>query len=221
MCNLYSDIPKASGLQILFDLPIEALGNLQPAYRIYPDGSARIVRLNSVGERKLATARWGMPTPPQFITGKADRGVTNVRNTKSPHWRQWLKPAHRCVVPATAFAEPQPIPDAITGKKGNAWFGLAGEENQFAFAGIWTNWTGVRKVKDGPITTDLYAFLTCAPNSVVAPIHPKAMPVILTTPEEIRTWLTAPVDEAMKLQRPLSDGLLRIVPAPAVRVTNT
>jgi uncharacterized membrane protein len=37
------------------------------------------------------------------------------------------------------------------------------------------------------------------------------MPVILTTPEEIETWLTAPTPEALKLQRPLPDGVLRVV----------
>ena len=37
------------------------------------------------------------------------------------------------------------------------------------------------------------------------------MPAILTTPEEVETWMTAPRDEALKLQRPLSDGTLQIV----------
>jgi hypothetical protein len=37
------------------------------------------------------------------------------------------------------------------------------------------------------------------------PIHPKAMPVILTKPDEVETWMTAPADEALKLQRPLPD----------------
>jgi putative SOS response-associated peptidase YedK len=37
------------------------------------------------------------------------------------------------------------------------------------------------------------------------------MPVILTTPGEVETWMTAPVEEALKLQRPLPDGTLRIV----------
>jgi putative SOS response-associated peptidase YedK len=53
--------------------------------------------------------------------------------------------------------------------------------------------------------------LTTEPNSVVAPIHPKAMPVILTTPEEYEMWLSAPVEEALKLQRPLPDDMLEIV----------
>jgi putative SOS response-associated peptidase YedK len=37
------------------------------------------------------------------------------------------------------------------------------------------------------------------------------MPVILTTHEEYETWLTAPIEDAMKLQRPLPDGALKIV----------
>jgi len=45
----------------------------------------------------------------------------------------------------------------------------------------------------------------------VKPIHAKAMPVILRTEEEWKTWLHAPVEEAIALQRPLEDGaLLRV-----------
>jgi putative SOS response-associated peptidase YedK len=46
---------------------------------------------------------------------------------------------------------------------------------------------------------------------MVAPIHSKAMPVILTTAGEIDAWLTAPNEVALQLQRPLSDDALRIV----------
>jgi putative SOS response-associated peptidase YedK len=46
---------------------------------------------------------------------------------------------------------------------------------------------------------------------LVGTYHPKAMPVILMTPEEIEQWMTAPPLEALRLQRPLPDDALMIV----------
>ena len=55
---------------------------------------------------------------------------------------------------------------------------------------------------------DIYASLTTEPNAVVAPIHAKAMPVILIAQDEIETWLSAPWEKAKALQRPLPDESL-------------
>lgn len=79
------------------------------------------------------------------------------------------------------------------------------------FAGLHTEWTSVRKLKEGEVTADLFGFQTCPPNAEVRLVHPKAMPVILMRPEKWRQWLTVPTDEALTLQRPRPDGTLEIV----------
>jgi putative SOS response-associated peptidase YedK len=183
-------------------------GNLPPLPGIFPDYAAPIVREGPEG-RELAMARWGMPSPVFALQGKkSDPGVTNVRNTKSPHWRRWLGVENRCLVPFTSFSEPEPQPD---GSRPPIWFALDDSRPLAFFAGIWTRWTSVRKVKEGETTNDLFAFLTTDPNAEVGSVPPKAMPVILTTPGQWETWLSAPAAEALELQRPLPDGSLVVV----------
>jgi putative SOS response-associated peptidase YedK len=75
------------------------------------------------------------------------------------------------------------------------------------------SWRGVRGPESAPVQGEhqLFGFLTTEANAIVAPIHPKAMPVILTTPAEVDQWLEADTAEALALQRPLPDYALRIV----------
>ena len=118
---------------------------------------------------------------------------------------------NRCVVPFTSFSEFDGITDEQGKKRGDTWFSLNQSRPLAFFAGIWVeNWTCVRKVKTGIETTDLFGFLTSQPNDVVGSIHMKAMPVILTTPEEVDVWLSAPKEQAILLQRALPDGVLQV-----------
>lgn len=168
---------------------------------------APIVR-NFEDRRELTRVRWGMPSSSfaQFEAAKKralkiqqkqgraldqeefkrlldlepDKGTTNIRNTSSKHWQRWLTPEFRCVVPFTSFSEFNKL------EGGDVWFAFDDSRPLAFFAGIWApQWRSVRKIKEGLVTTDLFAFLTTQPNSEVKSIHPKAMPVILRTAEEV------------------------------------
>lgn len=135
-----------------------------------------------------------------------DGGTTNVRRTDSKHWKPWLGVENRCLVPFNSLSEFNK--DA----GGDIWFAFGAERPTAMFAGIWCpQWTSVRKIKNGIETIDVFGFLTTKPNAEVEAIHPNAMPVILTTPEECELWMTAPWDRARALQRPLPDASLDII----------
>ncbi len=205
MCNLYSVTKGQQAIREFTQAALDTTGNLPSMPAIFPDGMAPVVRNTSDGGRELTMMRWGMPGPPQF----AGAPITNIRNTASPHWRRWLGPANRCLVPATSFSEWEDTKP----KKTPVWFALDESRPLFAFAGIWTTWHGRRGTKADPVEGEhkLYGFLTTEANSVVGAIHPKAMPVILTTSGEMDAWMNAPWAKAQSLQRALPDNGICIV----------
>ena len=106
MCNLYSITTNQEAIRQLFRVINRYVGNLPSMPSVFPDYPAPVVR-NAGAERELVLMRWGMPPPPR--TGGPP--VTNIRNTSSPHWRGWLKPENRCLVPFNSFAEYAPEPN--------------------------------------------------------------------------------------------------------------
>jgi hypothetical protein len=146
ICNLYSITTNQAAIIALFRVLNRYVGNLPPMPGVFPDYPAPVVR-NAGAERELTMMRWGMP-PPLRVGGFP---VTNIRNTSSPHWRGWLKPENRCLVPANSFSEYAPEPNPETKKKDVVWFALNDGRPLFAFAGIWTEYRGDRGTKSKPI----------------------------------------------------------------------
>lgn len=228
MCNLYSHTRNVEAMRKLF-ARFDVAAQVVPQPGIFPDYTAPVIR-NPVGggEPELAMARWGMPAQ-HFVLEKAAKeraaklekkgkpvdlaelikmepnaGNTNIRQTQ--YWTRWLGVESRCLVPFTSFSE------FNKEAGGDIWFAFGEERPTAFFAGIWAHqWTSVRKVSTGLETLDLYGFLTTDANAEVKAVHPKAMPVILATPEECEMWMTAPWEQAFALQRPLPDGSLEIV----------
>lgn len=164
----------------------------------------------ATGELVFKTMRWGFP----HYSNPKDQ-IVNIRNLGSSWWKNvngsYLRhPDYRCLVPFASFAEFSQIEKKEVFFEVDAPFPV--------FAGIWRPWTGERlkpvpgKSRRARVADDwtLFAFLTTEPNSVVKPHHPKAMPAILTTPDECAEWM-AGGEASLRLQRPLPDKRVRQV----------
>lgn len=153
---------------------------------LYPKAKAYVIRRED-GRRVLDVMSWGV-LPPGGNPG------TNVRNLGLTSWRALAaRPEQRCLVPLTEFCEWSPDRHQVgSGKpvKGEMWFAVR-DQPVFAVAGFW------RVLGNVPG----FAMVTCDPNELVAPIHPKAMITILHEADWDR-WLTGTYDDVVALQQP-------------------
>jgi putative SOS response-associated peptidase YedK len=118
MCNFYSMIRNRQAIRELTRAMHDRTANLPPLPGIFPDYAA-IVR-NTADGRELAMARWGMPSPAFALKGRSsDPGVTDVRNTASPHWRRRLAPECSRVVPFTSFSENETLRNGSNRRSGS------------------------------------------------------------------------------------------------------
>ena len=194
MCNLYSVRTSRAALARKFMLSDNRLAAFDALPALFPGHMAPIIKQSADGERELVLRSWGFVL---LRDGYAPKRVTNTRDDKvgSKFWKKSFE-ERRCLVPATAFCEPD------EGKPARwHWFALKGNKERplFAFAGIYRPWNGPIK-KDGPnIDLEVFSFMTTLPNTLTATINHERSPVLLTEEEQLATWLTGTPDEAFGL----------------------
>jgi putative SOS response-associated peptidase YedK len=179
--TLFSDRPRDNR----FD-PRE----LRPKSRNY------VIREND-GKRAWDIMTWDV------LGGKASWPMTNVRRLALPQWHKLAeRPENRCLVPLTEFCEFTPekhdLGDGKPPLKGEMWFSVT-DQPVFAVAGFWQRteaWNG-------------FTMVTCDPNELVSPIHPKAMITVLES-SDVDTWLRGSYDEIVALQRPYNAGRMSV-----------
>ena len=203
VCNLYSVYTTQAMIRKAFDIARDSAGNVPPLPGIFPDQMAPVVRMR--WRARAAADALGLPA-----------------SAEGRHSSGHQRPERRLAFLARLAEAAIPLPRAadhlqrVQGHQAPQDADLVRSVEGATVGGLRRHLAavdGVRGTKADPVEGEhlLYSFLTSEPNGVVGPIHPKAMPVILTTPEEYETWLMAPAEEALKLQRPLPDDMLEIV----------
>jgi putative SOS response-associated peptidase YedK len=193
MCNLYSIRTSRAALARKFRLSDNRMSAFDALPAIFPGHMAPIIKQSADGERELVMRSWG------FILlrdGYTPKRVTNTRDDKieSKFWKDSFE-NRRCLVPATAFCEPD------EGKPARwHWFALnGGERPLFAFPGIYRQWKGPIK-KVGPnVDMEVFPFMTTLPNTLTMTINHERSPVLFTEEAEFSTWLTGTPEEAFGL----------------------
>ena len=167
MCNLYAVMrPRAEVAKFARTLR-DRNDNQPPMPGVYPDYAAPVILRGEGGAREMRNLRWGMPSSKKALLDAAtrradklrakgqavdfaellrlepDNGTTNIRNTASGHWKPWLGPQNRCLVPFTSFSEP----DQVGGSLKPIWFALSDERPLAFFAGVWTPWDEVKALQ--------------------------------------------------------------------------
>lgn len=196
MCNLYTNRKSAAEVAEWFGVNAPAMFNVPE--EVVPGYPGMVVREEG-GERVLQAMVWGFPLPQKSSkTGLPikPKPVNNIANLASGMWRNLApKPAARCLIPLTHFAEPQ----GEKGSKTRTWISVKGQPI-VAWAGIWR-----QSAEWGPV----YSGLMTDCNEVVRPVHDR-MPVLLLRDDHDR-WLHGSVDDVFAFRdRCFPDELIEI-----------
>jgi putative SOS response-associated peptidase YedK len=210
MCNLYGIRVKRWELQAYFEADDDfrreiERDEIEKDY-VAPGKPGFVIR-EVDGQRQTELMKWGFCTrkPRKRPCREGELPFlydwwTNARNLSNNMWKPWLlRTEHRCLVPFSRFAEPKAVADRTGPGDVNWWFTVKDQEIP-CFAGVW-------KIDEDQ--GHVFAFCTTEPNPLVAPKHPKAMPVILHK-EDHERWLRGSIEDVLELQAPFPSQLMSL-----------
>ncbi|MGH9520578.1 MAG: SOS response-associated peptidase [Terriglobales bacterium] len=202
MCGRFTLTKSPDAISRQFELPPDALPGAAPRYNIAPSQPLYVVRAAGDGSpaREIIRALWGLipgwtrdlATAPRPINARAET------ITARPAFRESFK-TRRCLIPADGFYEWQAV-----GKRKQPWFIHRGDDELFAFGGLWDRW-------HDPATArwiESCTIITTAPNQLLAPVHNR-MPLILA-PRDYDAWLAPAHPSPTELLRPFPAEELRM-----------
>jgi putative SOS response-associated peptidase YedK len=204
MCNLYSVRTSRAALARKFMLSDNRMAAFDALPAIFPGHMAPIIKQSADGERELVLRSWGFVL---LRDGYAPKRVTNTTTTRSTA-SSGRRVERRCLVPATAFCEPD------EGKPARwHWFALKGNKERplFAFAGIYRQWNGPIKKDGANVDLEVFSFMTTLPNTLTATINHERSPVLLTEEVQFATWLAGTPEEAFSLVKTSDPERMQIV----------
>lgn len=187
MCGRYALLPDRRQIASMFDVAAEDLDEAR--YNIAPTQDIPIIRQDSLHNREMVRARWGLI--PHWAKDPRDlkASMINARAetvAAKPAYRAAFR-QRRCLVPALGFYEWKK-----EGRSKQPYFVCRKDRQLLAFAGLWDRWSGNGDVIDS------CTIITTEANDLVRTIHDR-MPVILS-PEDFELWLESDVQDLARLQ---------------------
>lgn len=174
MCGRISQVEVDEYYHRVYGWPMP---DYKPRRNIKPTQNVPIF-INEDRDVKEVVARWWAQWDGarEFNTKYATFNARVDRLDDSRLWSGLLKKGKRCVLPVSSFYEwptkgKPPVEIFIKDRK------------PFGLAGLWSTWFD----EDQPRYS--FTIFTTGPNEFMLPIHPKAMPVILDSPELHKLWL--------------------------------
>lgn len=199
MCGRFALARCPEEVTRLFDLA--ECADFTPRHNIAPTTDIPVIRRSPTNQNVLHLLRWGLIPHWSKVPTSGSR-LINARSeslTEKPSFRSAFA-RRRCLIPADGFYEWE-----RQGTTKQPYYFTERNGELLAFGGLWESWTA----PDGSLLRTT-CIITTQATGEVALIHDR-MPLIIQL-QDVVAWLTGTPEEAQKLLRPASYGILRSWP---------